>query len=320
MKFYTINYSFFSDKVNEPRRIVLISDLHDMFKKPKKALKLIEAVNCLGGHHVAIAGDVMQGVKYSNSKNCGKLAYLLEGIAEAQPVIMSLGNHDLVGLTEEGRKNFRNISHNPNVHTLDNESFIQDEFRITGFSTGREAYAPSNHSSGVANMLFAEDWKNSKIAINPDSKYFEELVGHAPHPLASPYVQCIASGIEDMDLYLAGHLHNGYLPINMSFFMKHAVEDMGIWKMPKSVSLDGKKTFNPLVYKRTHLCRGMHTIGRNGVIKTTLSDGMSYYNRIEDDSKAPKLIVSGGINRLFGLPSDSEITTIDILPEKGKSK
>lgn len=320
MKFYIINYSFFSDKVNQPRKIVLISDLHDMFKDPVKAKGLIEAVNRLGGHHVAIAGDVMQGVKYSDPESCKKLAYLLEGIAEAQPVAMSLGNHDLVWLTEEGRKNFRNLSHNPNVHTLDNESFIQDEFRITGFSTDRKAYAPTSFTSGENKTLFAEDWNKAGISINPNSKYFEELVGHAPQPLASPYVQQNAVGISDMDLYLTGHLHNGYLPLEMPPLVRHIIKDKGILEM-FAIKFSNGLIIPNLFFIPVNLCRGLHFVGKEGVIKTTLDDGFTYYKKNRDkDLPSTPLVISGGINRYFGIPSAGEITVIDILPEETKTR
>ena len=59
---------------------------------------------------------------------------------------------------------------------------------------------------------FANDYNNSNLTIEKNSKYFEEFIGHSPHPLVSEYVRQNANGINYYDMYLTGHLHDGYIP------------------------------------------------------------------------------------------------------------
>lgn len=336
MKITKINYDLFSDKVKKDERVVLISDAHDKLTDRKFSSQLIKGINDLKPHHVAIAGDTMQGVKYNNPEKCRDLAYTLEGLAEAQPVVMSLGNHDLVGLTEEGRRNYRGLGANSgNVYPLDNQSVVLGDFRVTGFSTEREAYAPSNHKSGKANELFVQDWNSSGIILpKENSPYFEELVGHAPHPLASREVLENALGIKNFNMYLTGHLHDGYMPAWLRPKLVSRVKDKGIWEMPVETDKDGKVKFvRPWVYTKTNLCRGVHYIGSEP-IASRYEDGRIYLNDgteiteeqfaeiIRRQQKEPvPLVISGGINKFFGLPASPEVTVIDIHPsEKGRSK
>ncbi len=314
MQSIIVNYHLFSDKLNQSQRIVLISDIHDIFTNKKIAKQLIRDINDLKSHHVAIAGDTMQGNKYGNAKKCKQLSYFLDALSEAQPVVLSLGNHDLVGLTEEGRKNFRNLGdYYNNVYPLDNQTLILDDFRISGFSTGRGAYASSNHSSGKANQLFTEDWNHSGIEVDSDSPFFEELVGHAPHPLASDYVGREASGIRNFDLYLTGHLHDGYVPYWYKKKHLDSIHDRGIWEMPIEKDIHGKITaIRPWIYTPTHLCRGVHFIGDGRII---LENGTVVQNIIPSTEHSVPLVISGGVNKLFSLPSHPEITCIDIHPK-----
>ena len=318
MKSIYVNYHIFSEKVEKKEKIVLISDAHDIFTKSKIQYQLISDINKLGAHHVSIAGDTMQGVKYENNKKCAELSYFLDGLAEAQPVVLSLGNHDLVGLTKKGRQNFRDLGNFENIYPLDNQSVIIDNFRITGFSSDRDAYAPANHASGRANELYTNDWNSSGIDIKTDSDFFEELVGHAPHPLASRYVGENAKGIRNFDIYLTGHLHNGYVPCWYKGKGIEKLADKGIWEMPVEKDLNGKMIkVRPWVYTKTDLCRGLHYISNEGSMGMQL--GNSDINYIDDigydKTKTVPLVISGGVNKFFGLPSSPEITVIDIYPK-----
>lgn len=316
MQSIIINYHLFSDKVEHSQRIVLISDLHDIFTNKKIVRQLTQDISELKAHHVAIAGDTMQGNKYGSSKKCNQLSYFLDGLSEAQPVVLSLGNHDLVGLTEEGRNNFRNLGNHHNTYPLDNQTLILDDFRISGFSTGRKAYDSANHSCGKANQLFAEEWNQSGIEVGKNSPFFEELVGHAPHPLASDYVGREALGIRNFDLYLTGHLHDGYVPYWYKKKHLDSIQDRGVWEMPIEKDFRGKITvIRPWVYTSTRLCRGMHFIGEG---KMELENGTIIQSMITPTEHSVPLVISGGVNKCFSLPSHPEITCIDIHPKVKK--
>lgn len=313
MKSIVVYYDIFSDKLSTNQRVVLISDIHDAFSKKKLQNQLVKDINDLKPHHTSISGDVMQGVKYADLKKCNQLSYFLDSLAEAQPVVLSLGNHDLVGLTEYGRENFRNLGNHKQVFPLDNESIILDNFRITGFSPNRKAYDSSYHKSGLANQSFSSDWNKSSIDIDKNSSFFEELLCHAPHPLASTYVQENANGIRNFDLYLSGHLHDGYIPYWYKKNHLPSIQDFGVWEMPIERNENGKITFiRPYIYDKINLCRGMHYIGSDVVI---FEDGSQIGNFQSEEETTP-LVISSGVNKLFGLPSFPEIICIDIHPKE----
>lgn len=314
MKSLIINYDIFTDKLLNDEKVVLISDVHDIFSKEKMRKQLIKDINELNPHHISIAGDTMQGSKYSDSKKCSQLSYFLDGLAENQPVMLSLGNHDLVGLTEEGRKNFRNLGDDKKVFPLDNETITLDNFRITGFSTGRKAYDSAYHKCGMANKFFTDDWNQTDIKVQKNSSYFEELVGHAPHPLKSEYVQQNAKDIKNFDLYLTGHLHNGYVPRWYSNNHSSKIQDFGVWEMPIERNENGRITFiRPWIYTKVNLCRGMHYVGSS---KITFEDGTVINESSCSQEKNIPLVISTGVNPLFGLPCSPEITCIHIHPQE----
>ncbi len=352
-------YTIPSDKIEKKVRVASLTDFHDIFSNDENAQDIIDSVKKLNPDYILIVGDTMQGAKYDNKPSIvsrvksfftgkkvetsyEKLSSFLDKLGTVAPVVITLGNHDLVGMSEYGRENFRKLSNIKNVYALDNKSMEFDGVRITGFSPERAAYKPGNHESGKGAENFVIDWKKANLRVSTDSKSLELLAVHPPHPVANPYVGRYATGIREFDCSYAGHLHNGYYSLKKEAKHKLREEDFGYWEMFSKI-----KNYSPVIsdekgkvriklpgYERIDLCRGMHMIGEEGRTSAEYADPIKssdfneenfgnqnhslkiHYNP-QNHGGSP-LIISRGVNRLFGLPNHPEITFTDFVPNKGK--
>lgn len=314
MKSYIKNYNIYSKKIKDSIKIVLIADLHNVFSRSEKATKsLIKDINSIEAHHISVAGDIMQGNKYTNLKVLKNLSRFLKELSESKPVFLSLGNHDLIGLTDEGFKNYKNLDKNSGVYPLYNESIIIDNFRITAFTP--------------ANEIFIKDWDSSNIPINKNSKYIEEIIGHDPFPLANKNTINNLEDLKNADLYLAGHMHDGYLPHKIIKNNLNKIKDFGITEMFVERNYEGKiSKIRPWIFTKIGLCRGVHYIIDNDNILLYLNEENYIFKKNKNNYKEEDinkivnevvpLIITGGISKYFYFSSCAEITTINIEKER----
>ncbi len=88
-----------------------------------------------------------------------------------------------------------------------------------------------------------------------------------------------------VDIIIAGHLHNGYVPNQIEELFKKQIRDYGVWEKPGILP--------PRLFAKIDLCRGMHELGES------------------------KLVVSKGVRPFTGyvpagIPIIPNITVIDI--------
>lgn len=283
------NFLLENSKIDEEKKIILMADLHLNLSMNKKILQLIQ--NFLNQNKnvdlITIPGDIMYAWQYSNPKYVKKLEYLLSAFREIAPVALSLGNHDLYKMNNEARRTFKDLSQIEDVYPLDNEQININGMTVTGFSPEHAAYSPSNHGE-VANKMFVEDFQKSGLIFKEGD--FNVLLNHAPHPIASEYAQSKLKELYNcVDLIVAGHLHNGYVPDQIEKIFKDKIRDYGIWE---KISL-----WPPALFSKINLCRGAHDLGKS------------------------KLIITKGVRMYTGYvpasaPVSPHITEIDIKPKQ----
>ncbi len=177
-------------------RMMHLSDIHiGHFWGPKTLEKIVEKTNAANPDLVVITGDLFDGKIRLNSASIQPLKKL------NAPVFFVEGNHDGYSGAAEVKKNLRSIG----VTVLENEVTHFGELQIIGLDHMRADDSSNNvHAQGNPATI-----KNTLAQINLFDGPPTVLLHHSP------------DGIEyakqhGIDLYLAGHTHNGQLfPANL---------------------------------------------------------------------------------------------------------
>lgn len=246
MKLFVDNYEVESCKINKDKNIISLADLH---------------INCLYNHNilniiidyiknnpnieiVAIPGDMMNSWNYNNSRSYTILKYFVSSLAETTKVILTLGNHDVFKMNSSSLNKFLKLNRIKNVYALINESIQLDDIILFGFS-GLEASLYNNdiYISQLIQTLCSIDSSKYNILLNHDPLRITDL----------NILNEINEYLEYVDLILAGHLHNGYIPNNLDY----QCGDLGL--------IETKKL--PF-YRITPYCRGIHDVGNSKLLVT----------------------------------------------------
>lgn len=198
IKFYSFKineFTFKTDKVNAPVRLVFVSDVHAgtaFYATNKFRLKkLIAQINKIDKDLVLLGGDFLT---YKINKN------LLEIFSELQgQKIAVYGNHDSDYRRQSGEpiqydfpKEFLNACENTGIKFLLNESEI---YNINGNSL----------VIGGLSDLFDLNFDLDKTFENKPSEHFRILLSH------NPDIWEFITYEDGIDLVLSGHLHSGQI-------------------------------------------------------------------------------------------------------------
>ena len=211
-------YLMDSGKVEEPMRLILLSDLHQKEFGPGNE-RLLERVQALKPDAILIAGDVVNKTKTDWSYAVD----LCKGLVEIAPVYYGMGNHEnealygqdlnkefleekaaLLGdspedfgpLLQDGQS--WNALLETGAQLLQNSSVTVDikgnTIQLGGLSTNKSSFWPY---SGQFVYQFAGE--------NPD--VFKVLISHRPEPVME-YIPDY-----DIDLVVSGHNHGGIIRV-----------------------------------------------------------------------------------------------------------
>lgn len=178
---YIRNYQL-KGKVNKPRRVALVADLHD---RDGEAV-----LSALASHRpdlIAIAGDLTN----NSLRYAGQTKAFLSRCADIAPTYYSLGNHEY-NFTQAGQRYVKESG----ARLLLDEFVYQDELCI-GALRSRSVYRPfpEGRSTAPPHCGWLDEFQRQpgyKILISHHPEYYE------------PYLR-----ERDIDLVLSGHAHGG---------------------------------------------------------------------------------------------------------------
>lgn len=309
------------------KKVILIADLHNYTKSLKNRRQLAENIKERNPDHIVIAGDSMQGIKWEKNIWLDKFKDFLADLSEQNPVFISQGNHDLVGINSKNYNqrigNFRKLADvRPGmIYPLVNDKVIIDNFEIIG-------YTPSYHiisglgiqKHGFAHDQFINEYDRDGIKPSMETDNIVEFVGHNPHLIAQSENGIGLGSLSSVDTFYTGHLHNGSHRSSTISKNPDRFLDNGFVERPFTQNKDGKVfSFNPLIYGLTNLCRGVVYIDdrsqqqilqlSNGHFYKNVSkkDNVQKWKRISSNSariiilsnKFKALIITGGVNKFF---------------------
>jgi len=181
--------------LNREITAVQLSDIHiGHFWGAKSLQKIVDQTNALSPDLVFITGDLFDGRIRLNTSSVEPLKQM------NAPIYFVEGNHDGYSGAAEIKKMLREIG----VHVLENEVAHFDELQIIGLDHMRADNGTKNSHAPKQKSTIQSTLNRLNIAANQPTI----LLHHSP------------DGIEyanqhGIDLYLAGHTHNGQLfPFN----------------------------------------------------------------------------------------------------------
>jgi len=206
----------YNSKTTKDITLIHIGDIHFNKKtKEKKLNKIKEEIIKNNPDYVVITGDTIDEPSVIKDKtHIKKLLVFLTDISNNYKVIISLGNHDTFKLDDF--KFFKNLNDLKNIYVLNNESYVDENIYISGFTL------PGNYYYNITkkeskDILIEHLKKNKKLTNNLPVFLPKVSLIHSPMKLPDKEVLTI---LKEYDLLLSGHTHNGMVPKILSKFLK----------------------------------------------------------------------------------------------------
>lgn len=271
-------YNLKSKKIDKDLNIIAISDLHiDKYINANMLKIIIDFLNSEKQIDlITIPGDNMNAKNYNDYKCYNKLCYVLQSLSEIADCVISLGNHDIYKMNSEAKRKYLQLNKLNKVYALDNEQIHINGINITGFCPNSISINKSDN--------FVNCFRNCNFNFNNDD--FNILLNHSPLEITNNDIQNKLNEIYNyIDLIIAGHMHNGYVPNFLENLLKDKIKDYGIYEDFSLVP--------PKLFSKINFCRGIHEI------------------------KNSKLIINKGFRKYAGyipsyIPTNPSITKIKI--------
>lgn len=291
MKICKTNYKI-SSKAN--CKYTLIADLHGQFNA-----SIAEYIQKQSNEYIIVAGDIFNGKNWNKKEKVNKFKKFLNIIKKNHKVIVSLGNHDLWNITDEGFKNFKSLK-DDNIYPIFNETIIINNNSFTSFVPDKTCYNYLKQESKETIRKIVEEFKKIEL---PDKKYIRHLVSHNPMHF---YHNEIVDLIKDkFDVIETGHLHDGWTPTNYLIKNYDKVLDKGFREVVNNVILR-KNPYKLTIKHKRILERGTIYMYKDGYHVLLPNNKIYYFNKKnftyklsdakEINNKVPALIVTGALN------------------------
>jgi predicted MPP superfamily phosphohydrolase len=200
-------------------KIALFSDLHFSGRGYNKQIfkNIIKNLNRNKPNYICIPGDTFDNYEFikRNPDDFDLLNFFFK-IAKIAPVLISLGNHDVMESTENKKVYAfpldltRRLSKVENIHILDNNSITLDGICFYGLSLPFPIYFKK---PDIQYQKFSEYLNNNPINFPKDT--YNVLLSHSPVIFQN---EKIFEQLPNIDLILSGHMHNGGIPIIVDKF------------------------------------------------------------------------------------------------------
>ena len=185
-----VSYTVRSDKLNEPVRIVFISDLHNCFYGGHDQSGLWDAIEEAKPDIVLFGGDVID--RSGGNRNALRI---MKMAAEKYPCAYACGNH------ENGRK--------------DKSAFFKEveKLGIPVLHGRYKDFTVKGQKIRVSGVVSASAWSKNgsqldKCCDSLSSDCYNILLAHEPQEF-DEYIYAESSRDADFDLILSGHAHGG---------------------------------------------------------------------------------------------------------------
>ncbi len=260
-------YTVLSDNINA--KIILISDLHYSNKNDMVVLNSIlnDIKNIDKIDYICIAGDFLDQANISDEILLINWYNQLSSIA---PIIISLGNHDVVIRNKKtsyyfNQKLIYDLKQNKNIHILDNECYVDGKIRFIGITPPYDYYYKykenNNYFIRYINNIFKKPYQDK----------YNILLSHSPTSIVNDQVQKRVKLFTNIQLAFSGHMHGGLVPDRWQKYFK------GVGLISPCKKLFPKNSYGMIngINFNTIISTGIQKIHFTGRLKKT----NDYFNR-----------------------------------------
>lgn len=205
---------FTTKKDIKETKIALLSDIHYHSNYNQKIFdNIITQIKNNKPDYINIAGDILDS---SNTKNLDKLKNFLEQLSKIAPTIVVIGNHDeKMGQMhkwkfEPSKRLIELLNSIPNIHLLRDETYTKDNITFYGIDFSYQYYEKDFETY----ESFCNELKDKKCNIPKDT--YNIMLIHTPINIYNFLKKNPNHKLNNSDLILSGHMHNGCLPFWIS--------------------------------------------------------------------------------------------------------
>lgn len=194
-------YRIVSEKVKQPFRFVVLSDLHNK-RFGKKNHRLVEKIRQLSPDAVMVAGDLLTA---KEGESFEPAAELMEELSGKYPVYYGLGNHESrLSRASKYKTMYEDYMHRLeacDIHPLLDEDRLLNEYGVCIYGLVLD----KTYYKRFRNALMEDVYLEGKLGA-VDKKHYSVLIAHNPDYFPD-YCRWGA------DLVLSGHNHGGIVNI-----------------------------------------------------------------------------------------------------------
>jgi predicted MPP superfamily phosphohydrolase len=209
------NETFYTNKNIKETKLALISDIHFNDKYNRKIFtKIVNQINKNKPNYIVIAGDILDT---SNTTNLDDLQKFLETLSNITTTLAVLGNHDEKAgsmhnwIAEKNEKLIKVLNNVNNLYFLNDSTYSKDNITFYGFNLSYDYYEIQHETY----ESFISEIKDKKCNINKND-YNITLI-HTPANIYKFIKNNKKHNLNNSDLILSGHMHNGCLPFIISY-------------------------------------------------------------------------------------------------------
>lgn len=188
--------------------IIHLADIHfNTNIKKKKLLKLAATIKNNQPDYVAITGDLIDDPSIINQpQKVQELIDFLVELSSFSKVLISLGNHDMLGLKDLDF--FNSLANFSNIYLLHNISYQDEYIYFAGFTLPNNYYYNESLDEN-SQVLLKHLEAYPKLINNLPTDIPKVLLIHSPIKLVNAK---ILDKLYEYDLILSGHTHGGMNP------------------------------------------------------------------------------------------------------------
>jgi len=199
-----------NDNINT--KIVHISDIHFAHKYNKKRLDMIKnKIDIIKPNYICITGDIIDLYDVVEDTNYPDLKEFINNISKIGKVIISVGNHEYIKMTNTGYTKTNNIEwlkklQTKNIIVLDNEIYEENNISFIGYNPDYDYYYKNKEKN--------PETKNKEIEklIDKTKNQYKILLLHTPILLLRNKNYEKIKNYKQLKLVLCGHTHGGMIP------------------------------------------------------------------------------------------------------------
>ncbi len=210
----SVKTDYVFNKNAKDKVIYHIADIHfNEHTKESLFRKLLDSVYEIKPDYIMITGDLIDRPLITKDRiKIKRFVNFLSQLGELSKVIISIGNHDAA--CQDDLKFFKKINELRNIYVLDNTNYEDEFIYVYGITLPSEYYY---------NMTGKEDYNVLLKVLRKNKKYINKIPNNLVHIFLCHSPICLTNNevrneLNEFDLLLSGHMHNGLVPPFISSF------------------------------------------------------------------------------------------------------